>query len=154
MLCDTGLKSAVIGPLALILVLAAPWGTGTGLAAQGDKKDVQRPAIALKANPLVSFAPARVSLTAELRGGDDDYEEFYCAAIEWDWGDGTSSESRQDCEPYEAGKSVLKRRFAIQHAYNTPGAYRVAFRLKRNDKVLGSAAVNVQVRPGARDPGF
>ena len=62
-------------------------------------------------------------LTAELRGGADDYEEFYCGSVEWDWGDDTKSESKTDCEPYEAGKSEIKRRFTIDHTYNIAGEY-------------------------------
>ena len=50
------------------------------------------------------MAPARVVLTAELTGGANDFEEFYCGAVEWEWGDGTKSESSSDCAPYEAGQ--------------------------------------------------
>ena len=92
-------------------------------------------------------------LTAELKGGADDYEEFYCASVEWDWGDDTHSESKTDCEPYEAGKSEIKRRFTIDHTYNISGDYRVEFRLKQKDKVVARGAAEVKVRPGARDGG-
>ena len=106
--------------------------------------------ITLKANPLIAMAPARVVLTAELVGGDNDFEEFYCPAIEWEWGDGTKSESSGDCAPYEAGKSEIKRRFTVEHVFRV-GAYRVMFHLKRHDKSVGVATVNIQVRPGLRD---
>jgi hypothetical protein len=93
-----------------------------------------------------------VVLTAELIGGANDFEEFYCPTVEWDWGDGTQSESTSDCEPYEAGKSEIKRRFTISHVFRA-GMYKVSLRLKRRDKAITSATVSIQVRPGIRDNG-
>jgi hypothetical protein len=114
--------------------------------------DSRRPKITLKAQPVVSMSPARVVLTAELQGGANDYEEFYCPSVEWDWGDGTHSESTLDCEPYEAGKSEIKRRFTVEHVFRA-GAYKVMFRLKRRDRSLATASVSIQVRQGIRDFG-
>ena len=85
---------------------------------------------------MIAMSPARVVLTAELVGGANDYEEFYCPTIEWDWGDGTQSESTSDCDPYEPGKSEIKRRFTVEHVFRA-GAYRVSIRLKRHDKAVG-----------------
>ncbi|HYJ95481.1 MAG TPA: hypothetical protein VEV86_12705, partial [Vicinamibacterales bacterium] len=68
--------------------------------------------------------------------------------VEWDWGDGTVSANSEDCDPWEAGKSVIRRRFATEHTFRLPGAYRVAFRLKQNNRVVGVSSVNVQVRAG------
>jgi len=110
--------------------------------------DAKRPQMRLKAQPVVSITPARVVLTAELVGGDDDYEEYYCPTTEWDWGDGTHSESTTDCAPYEAGKSEIKRRFTVEHVFRRPENYRVTFRLKRRDKQVGQATTQIQVRPG------
>src|SRR5262245_406497 len=110
--------------------------------------DAKRPQIRLKANPIISVSPSKVVLTAEVVGGANDFEEFYCATVEWDWGDGTHSESSSDCAPYEAGKSEIKRRFTIEHVFRRADNYRVAFRLKRRDKAVGFATVQVQVRPG------
>ena len=53
-----------------------------------------------------------------------------------------------DCEPYEAGKSEIRRRFTQEHVFRTPGSHKVWVRLKRNDKLLASANVNVQIQPG------
>jgi hypothetical protein len=114
--------------------------------------DAKRPKLTLKAQPVIAMSPARVVLTAELVGGSNDYEDYYCPTVEWDWGDGTQSASTNDCEPYEAGKSEIKRRFTKEHVFRA-GAYRVSFRLKRHDKAVGFASVNVQVRPGLRDTG-
>jgi hypothetical protein len=115
-----------------------------------DNPDDKRPKIRLNARPVISMAPARVVLTAELVGGANDFEEFYCAAVEWEWGDGTKSESSTDCAPYESGKSEIKRRFTVEHVFRM-GAYRVMFHLKRRDKSVGMATVSIQVRPGLRD---
>jgi hypothetical protein len=115
-----------------------------------DNPDNKRPQIKLKAQPVISMAPARVVLTAELVGGANDFEDFYCAAVEWEWGDGTKSESSTDCAPYESGKSEIKRRFTVEHVFRM-GAYRVMFHLKRHEKSVGMATVSIQVRPGLRD---
>jgi hypothetical protein len=117
-----------------------------------DSSSDKRPRLALKAQPVIAMSPARVVLTAELVGGPNDYEEYYCPAVEWDWGDGTQSESASDCAPYESGKSEIKRRFTVEHVFRA-GMYRVTFKLKRRDKVVGLSTVNIQVRPGLRDIG-
>jgi hypothetical protein len=123
-------------------------------AQQRDEKDSKdkdldkRPKLTLKAQPLISMSPSKVTLRAELIGGANDYEEYYCPTVEWDWGDGTHSESTADCEPYQQGKSEIKRRFSVEHVFRT-GYYQVAFRLKRRDKALASATATVQVQGGA-----
>ena len=127
------------------------------VSAQKDNKntteeDTKRPKLTLKAQPVISMSPSRVVRTAELTGGANDYEEYYCPTVEWDWGDGTKSESTADCEPYEAGKSEIKRRFTVDHVFRA-GNYQVAFRLKRRDKQLATAVINVQVQPGLGEMG-
>lgn len=109
----------------------------------------KKPTLAIRATPPVGFAPLRVRAVAELRDGSDDYSEFYCATVEWDWGDGTVSESTSDCNPYEAGKSTIQRRFAVDHIYRQGGNYRIVFRLKQKTKAVASATTNIQVRSGA-----
>jgi hypothetical protein len=118
--------------------------------AQDPNKDA-RPALALKATPSVSFSPAKVTLRAELRGGQNDFETYYCAGVEWDWDDGTKSENSYDCEPFEAGKSEIRRVFTVQHTYEQSGTYRVHFRLKQGNKVVAQVNSQVQVRPGLRE---
>lgn len=108
----------------------------------------KRPKITLRLQPQVAVAPARVSLTVELSGGSDDFEDYYCPAVSWEWGDDTSSESTTDCEPYEAGKSQIKRRYTTQHQFRRPGTYRVYFHLKMKDRILGSASATLQMEPG------
>jgi hypothetical protein len=117
------------------------------------KEQDARPKVTLKAQPVIAMSPARVVLTAELTGGANDFQEFYCPAIEWDWGDDTRSEKSDDCAPYESGKSEIKRRFTVEHMYQRAGNYRISFRMKRRDKIVGAATTNVQIRPGLRDIG-
>ena len=128
----------------------------TAAAAAPDAKDKdkkEKPTISVKANPMIGFSPTRVVLTADLRGGTNDFEEFYCATVEWDWGDDTRSESRADCEPFEAGKSEIKRRYTIDHVFNSAGEFRVEFRLKQKNKVVAKGSAEVKVRSGLRDGG-
>jgi len=131
--------------LALPLMLA--------LALSGGDEKQQRPKLSVKATPAMAVSPARVVASADLTGGPDDFQEFYCAGVEWDWGDDTRSNNSADCEPYEAGKSQIKRRFTAEHVYRTAGEYRIQFRLKKQSKALAAATTSVKVRPGIGDPG-
>ena len=110
-----------------------------------------KPSIKVKASPIVSFAPARVMLTAEVKGGANDYEEFYCATVEWDWGDGTKAEATTDCDPYQAGKSEIKRRYTYNRIFRIAGDYNVEFRLKQKDRTVGVGRTTIKVRPGLAD---
>ena len=115
--------------------------------------DNKKASVSLKASPSIGFSPARVVVTAEVKGGPNDAEELYCASVEWVWGDDTRSESKADCEPYEAGRSEIKRRYTLDHIYQTAGNYRVEFWLKQKNKRVLGGRTNVTVRPGLRDIG-
>jgi hypothetical protein len=116
----------------------------------GRDSDSRRPKLTLKAQPTVAIGPARIFLQAELSGGANDFEDYYCPTVSWDWGDGTESESTSDCEPYQPGKTEIKRRFTVEHVFRA-GSHQIVFRLKRNDKVLTSASVSIQIQPGGPD---
>ena len=143
-----------IGASALALALCVP----VVGRAQKDGKDNagkdgdKRPRLTLKAQPIISMSPSKVTLRAELVGGANDYEEFYCPTIEWDWDDGTQSESTSDCEPYQAGKSEIKRRFSVEHVFRA-GSYHIAVRLKRREKAVASATTTIQVQAGGSEFG-
>lgn len=122
-----------------------------GLTAAGQSGDEKKHQVAMRAAPAISFSPARVVVTAEIRGGPNDAEDIYCPAVEWDWGDGTRSEAQNDCDPYEAGRSEVKRRYVAEHTFTSAGRYRVVFRLKRNNKTVLASNTSVQVRPGVRE---
>ena len=132
----------------LAAVAAALLASAHVLAAQRDSDD-KKPSLSLKATPPLGFSPLRVQAVVEVRGGSDDYADFYCAGTEWDWGDGTVSESSSDCDPYQPGKSTIKRRFSADHVFRQQGSQKIVFRLKQKNKVVGSATVNIQVRSGA-----
>lgn len=113
--------------------------------------DTKKPTVSLRATPSQGISPLRVVLTAVVQGGPDDYQDFYCPNVEWDWDDGTKSESKSDCEPYEAGKSEIKRSYTVDHRFETPydfKEYRVQFRLKQKNKTVGSASASIRVQPG------
>jgi hypothetical protein len=137
--------------LLVLLVLSLSPAGQDAQGPQSPEDKARKATLSVKATPAVSFSPARIRAFAELKGGPDDNPELYCAAVEWDWGDLTQSESATDCDPYEAGKSEVVRRFSSEHVYRTQGRYRLVIRLKRNGKVLSAANTTVTVRPGVRD---
>ena len=113
-----------------------------------EKKEPKRPSLSLKATQGNGMVPVRVSATAEFKGGDDDFQDYYCPAIEWNWGDGTVSQAANDCEPYEPGVSQIKRRFTQSHTYKRAGSFRIIFRLKHRDRVLTSQTTIVRLLGG------
>jgi hypothetical protein len=69
------------------------------------------------------------------------------------WGDDTRAESTADCDPYEAGTSEIRRRYSVNRIFQTAGNFKVEFRLKQKNKVVGAGSTTIQVRPGLRDGG-
>ncbi len=120
-------------------------------ALQAQQAEPKKPSLSLKATPPVGFTPLRVVVVVDVKDGSDDYADFYCAAVEWDWGDGTISENSSDCEPYEAGKSTIRRRFSADHVYRQAGQFKVTFKLKQKTKQVAVASTSVQVRGGVGD---
>jgi hypothetical protein len=134
------------------VAIAAAFTLSFALWVEGSAQKVEKPNLSLKANPAITFSPANVFFAAEVKGGPDDFEELYCPSVEWDWGDGTKDQSSADCEPYEPGKSQIKRRYVAQKRYQFSGDYRVSFRLRQKDRVVGTATTQLKIRPGVRDP--
>jgi hypothetical protein len=141
-------------PLAALLTAGFLHGTLAPAVGAAREDENKKPSLSLKLTPPIAFSPARVRVVAEVRGGADNYEEYYCPTVEWDWGDGTVSENTQDCDPYEAAKSTIRRRFSAEHTYRISGNFKVFFRLKRKEKTTGAASASVQVRPGLREQTF
>lgn len=104
-----------------------------------------RPSVQLRVTPPVGVAPLRIVATAELKGGAEDYSEFYCPKIEWEWADGTTSQTADDCDPYQEGKSEIRRRYSQQHTFKDPGSYRIIFHLKQGEKTVGAATIKLEV---------
>jgi hypothetical protein len=135
------------------LVSICALGLTAGPYARDAKPDKDKPSIEVKSSPSMGFAPFRTVLTVDVKGGPDDFEQYYCASVEWDLGDGTIAEQKLDCDPYEVGKSQIKRRYIREQVFNSPGEFRVMFRLKQKSKVVGTGQTTVRVRPGIRDDG-
>ena len=135
---------------ALFVVLGIVFASGIASNAQRSGDD-RKPSLSLKATPPVGFSPLRVRLVVDVKNGANDYQEYYCPAVQWDWGDGTVSENSEDCDPYQAGKSEIRRRYSVEHVFRQAGTYQVFFRLKQRDRVIAAISANVEVRPGVRD---
>lgn len=134
----------------VIAVLALALASSRVATAQRDGED-KKPSLSVKATPPVGFAPLRVRVTADLRGGPDDYLDLYCPAVEWQWGDDVSSENSEDCDPYQPGKTSIQRHYHAEHIFRYGGTYRITFRLKQKNRVIAVGSANVQVRAGVRD---
>jgi len=138
--------AAALGAMALLMATVAQ--TSAQSEGKEDKRDPKRPSLSLKATPGTGMVPIRVSVTAEFKGGDDDFQEYYCPTVEWNWGDGTVSESSADCEPYEQGVSQIRRRYSVTHNFKRAGAFRISFRLKEKDRVLTSQTTMIRLLGG------
>jgi hypothetical protein len=112
------------------ILLLAPGLSGDSLQGKG------RPKAALRVNPTLIFVPQRIVATVELTEGADDYQEYYCPKIEWEWGDETRSDNSEDCDPYEAGVSKIRRRYTADKTFREPGIYDVVFRMKQGSKTV------------------
>jgi hypothetical protein len=119
-------------PALLILASLLAAAGATNAADQKDTAKHERPSLSLKLNPRTAMAPAAVTAT-----------------IEWDWDDGSRSETTPDCEPYDEATSEIRRRYTVQHNFRRGGFYRVSFRLKKKDKVLAVVTSTVQVSGGS-----
>ncbi len=138
-------RSTVVTACALLAATAVA--TAAGRAARADE---EKPKLVVTARPSVAIAPATVRLSAELVGGANDFEDFYCPTVIWDWDDGTVSESSTDCQPYQPGVSEIRRHFTVEHKFRA-GSYRVLFSLKNRDKEVAATTVRLQIRPGFPD---
>lgn len=138
-------------PLAMAFALSAAAVVSAGADKDSDKD--KKPTLKLKATPTIAFSPARVVLTGDVTAGTSGDAELYCAAIEWQWGDGTKSNQTADCDPYVAGQSEIKRHFVADRVFDTSGDYHVTLTLKQKDKVVAFGSTLVKIRPGLREGG-
>ena len=127
--------------LAVLLTLLV----SEGARGAADDK-IKKVSLSLKVTPSMAVAPARVRASVEIKGGAEDNPELYCPQLEWVWGDDTTSESSADCEPYEAGRSVITRRYAAEHTYRAGGTYKLTLRLKQKGRVSAFTSTNVQIQ--------
>jgi hypothetical protein len=130
----------------IVVLIALACGVSAAGQAERTPPGKAKPSLTLRVNPPVGFAPARIVATAELVGGSDDYEEFYCSKVEWEWSDDSTSSSKDDCDPYQAGTSKIRRRFTLEHTYHEPGRYEIMFRLKQGSTVVATVKTPVEIR--------
>ena len=122
------------GLLVLVLAPAVAW-SGSGM---------RSPRLNLRTTPRMALgAPVQVLVIAELSGGDE-VEDYYCPALEWEWGDGSKSVRESDCPPMEAGVGFA-RRFTAEHVYRLPGTYNVRLTLRRVSRSLAVANTSFTV---------
>ena len=124
----------------LVVALAAP-------ATAGEARGAKKPRLDLRASPRIALMPIDVLVVAELVGGDE-IEDFYCPAVEWDWGDGGRSAHEADCPPFEPGMAMA-RYHSAHHAYRQPGEYSVRVTLRRvgRSRAGASTVVTIGVTP-------
>ncbi|MGE0392618.1 MAG: hypothetical protein AB7I25_00165 [Vicinamibacterales bacterium] len=118
-----------------------------GVPGAADEKN-KKVSLSLKVTPSMGVAPVRVRASVEIKGGPNDNEDLYCPQLEWTWGDDTISESAADCEPYEAGRSTIQRRYSAEHTYRYGGLYKLTLRLKQKDRVVAFTSTNLQIQGG------
>lgn len=128
-------------PLFAVLIASAAFWIGAGTKTP----DPQKADLSLRVNPMMAFAPARITLSAQVKGGPNDNANLYCPTVEWDWGDGTVSESTSDCDPFEPNKTEIQRSYTTQHVYKFGGEYIVQLRLKKQNKVVASASAQLNI---------
>ncbi len=131
------------GPLSVVAVLCLV--VSIAAASDKDRKDSGKVSLSLRATPAMAFAPARITLSAQLKGVGGGDEDYYCPTVQWDWGDGTVSESSSDCEPFQPNKSEIQKSFVTQHVYKLGGEYEIKILLKKSEKVVALGAANVNI---------
>jgi len=126
-----------------VIAFALTLGLSLGVPASAKPK---RPTLGVRVSPRMAFSPVDIIAIAELTGGEDS-EDFYCLAIEWDWGDGNKSLEDSDCDPYEPGTKI-ERRFSAEHHYPSGVIYNIRASLLAQEKVIAANAFRLTVRQG------
>lgn len=121
---------------------------GLAVPVAAGERGAKRPRLDLRASPRMSLMAANVLVVAELVGGDE-IEDFYCPAVEWEWGDGARSAHEGDCPPFEPGMAMARRHTA-SHAYRRPGEYSLRVTLRRAGRSLAAATTMVTIGGGPR----
>jgi hypothetical protein len=84
--------------------------------------------LVLGADPVEGPAPLTVSFTAELVGGPDNNELYYCGRQEFGFGDGMKMDTMPSCLPYSPDV-VIQRLFTTSYTYKEAGTYTASFSL-------------------------
>jgi hypothetical protein len=105
------------------------------------------PSIEVVASPKIGEMPLMVNLTAILRNAEPNDKRFYCAPIQWSFGDNTEEVSSPSCVPWFPEASVPTR-YITTHRFEKPGTYNAVFTLGE----LASAPAVVGVIPELLPP--
>jgi len=106
--------------------------------------DTAQPRLELRTARRIVFSPVEAFFVAELEGGDE-IEEFYCPELVWEWGDGSRSVRQSDCAPFGPNRE-LQRLFTARHVYRYGGHHAVRLTLRKAERPIASASVNIDVR--------
>lgn len=101
----------------------------------------------IRAVPYTGEVPLVVNLTAVLHGAENAPERFYCAAYNWDFGDGKTEGATPRCREYSPEFEV-QTVYETTHRYELPGDYNVTFTLGD----LSTQFVNILVAPELLPP--
>ena len=111
-----------------------------------------KPRATLGAFPHFSFAPHEVVFTLRIEGPE--VEKFYCPQIEWFFGDGSSSSTLSDCDPWESHEpSSYERIYTKHHKYWNPKEYWVVVILT-SGKSMTKLVTNVVLAGDGANPTF
>ena len=96
---------------------------------QGGNK---KPSLSLKASPSVSFAPARIVVVAEVKGGAGRFRGVLLPDRRMGMG---RLDARQRSKPIanrtRRARATIKRRYTVEHRFKNPGAFKIILRLKK-----------------------
>jgi hypothetical protein len=112
--------------LACFACACAPNSPNPRVSATGQEPRSQAEATLALAADAAAAGSRTYTFRAELVGGRDNDQRFYCAASTWAYGDGPAMTSTPSCTPWTPD-STIPRQFTSTHAYMAPGRYVVSF---------------------------
>ncbi len=136
--------------IVVFIVLVSLLSCGGHTAPQSTPSAPGRPDLTLSASPRQGFTPLRVNFRVVLEGVAENDQEWHCLSEEWDYGDGSISSQKPNCEEFTSDSKITTEFFS-DHLFDTPGGYTVTFTL--GDRKLRSNAVGVRVLESVRTPG-
>lgn len=132
-----------LGLVAFVTVVLAAPGASVARDTRVVKDSSGRPHLELRVTPPAAFSPATVLVVARLVGGED-AEDFYCPALEWDFGDGSRSTREGDCPPFD-DDTQMARLFSLRYRYQAAGEYQIRLTLRRAGRTVVSASAPIKV---------
>ena len=107
----------------------------------------------LSAAPRQGFAPLHVSFKGTLENVNPNDEKYYCLRENWDFGDGSVSSEKPNCDPYGRDAKV-KTEFFADHTFDQEGNYTIRLSLGEEGKeVIRSRQVSLRILERDLQPG-